>query len=199
MDKGTDTGSGLDLDLPEVHARSLLHTGAIVAATTPDDLGRPTPCEGWDVAALLHHLVTGNCWVTPLVEGSSIEEVGDRFDGDVLGDDHVAAYNRSAHDAAVAFQADGALEAMVKVSYGPVPGHVYCGHRTIDALVHGWDLAVATEQPTELPAALVEACWAIAEPQLEMISASGEYGTTRSLGPDASAQDRLLAALGRTG
>ena len=32
------------------------------------------------------------------------------------------------------------------MSYGPVPGSVYAGHRFIDVLIHGWDLAKATGQ-----------------------------------------------------
>ena len=34
--------------------------------------------------------------------------------------------------------------ASVAVSYGPVPGEIYAGHRFIDVLIHGWDVAKAT-------------------------------------------------------
>ena len=69
-----------------------------------------------------------------------------RLDGDLLGDDPAAAYAASAAAAAAVFRRPGALDAPCAVSYGPVPGSVYAGHRFLDVLVHGWDLAVATGQ-----------------------------------------------------
>jgi uncharacterized protein (TIGR03086 family) len=89
------------------------------------------------------------------------------------------------------------MEAPSAVSYGPVPGSVYCGHRLIDVLIHGWDIAKSTGQSTALPADLVDACWAVVEPQKEMLTASGAFGTTVEVDDDADAQTRLLAVLGR--
>ena len=64
----------------------------------------------------------------------------------MLGADPLGAYDASAAVAAATFEASGALEAPCAVSYGPVPGSVYAGHRFIDVLIHGWDLAVATRR-----------------------------------------------------
>src|SRR5262249_48148544 len=126
--------------LPDVHQDALDHTGRIVRGISADQLGVATPCADYDVRALLNHLVSGNWWVAPLVEGKSIAEVGDKYDGDVVGDDPGRAYDESAASAAAAFNAPGAMEAPVAVSYGPVPGAIYAGHRFIDVLIHGWDL-----------------------------------------------------------
>ena len=64
------------------------------------------------------------------------------------------------------------MEAPCAVSYGPVPGEVYCGHRFIDVLVHGWDVAKSTGQDTTLDPELVEACLEVVEPQLDMLAAA---------------------------
>lgn len=186
-------------ELPEIHRRSLDRTGRIVRAIRADQLGDPTPDDDWDVRTLLHHVVHGNLWVAPLVAGETIDEVGDRFEGDVLGTDFASAYHRSAIDAAQAFLAPGAMDAPCAVSYGPVPGSVYCGHRIIDVLVHGWDLAVATGGDTELPADLVQACLEIVEPQAAELGASGAFGRVVEVEPGAPPQTRLLALLGRRG
>lgn len=185
------------MDLPELHAQALEATGRLVKGTHAEQLGDPTPDDEWDVRTLLNHVVSGNFWVDELVAGKTIEEVGDKLDGDVLGDDHVAAYEQSARMAAAAFKQSGAMERPVAVSYGPVPGEVYAGHRFIDVLIHGWDLAKGTGQDTTLDPALVEACWAVVEPQLDMLSGSGAFGSTVEVPDDASLQTRLLAALGR--
>jgi uncharacterized protein (TIGR03086 family) len=84
----------------------------------------------------------------------------------------------------------------VAVSYGPVPAAVYCGHRFLDALIHGWDIAASTGQDRELPPELVEACWEVIEPQRDMLVGSGMFGTaSEPVGADRQAM--LLALLGR--
>src|ERR1035438_8742120 len=82
--------------------------------------------------------------------GATIEQVGDRLDGAVLGADPAAAYAASARAASDVFRRPGALDAPCAVSYGPVPGSVYAGHRFIDVLIHGWGLAAAGGQDRAL-------------------------------------------------
>jgi uncharacterized protein (TIGR03086 family) len=187
----------MSVDLPEVHARSLAATRKYVAAVGDDQWELPTPCEDWNVRELVNHIVTGNYWAAELASGLTIEEVGDRLDGDVLGDDPLAAYDDSAVRAAAVFRVEGAMDAPCAVSYGPVPGSVYCGHRFLDVLVHGWDVARSTGQDTRLDPELVVACWAVLEPQLEMLQGSGAFGTAVVVPDDADPQTKLLAALGR--
>jgi uncharacterized protein (TIGR03086 family) len=185
------------MELAEAHAQALADARPRVAAINGDQWGRDSVCEGWDLRTLVNHLVSGNLWVPELVGGRTIEEVGDRLDGDVLGSDPMAAYDESAMVAAAAFKEPGAMERPVAVSYGPVPGEVYAGHRFIDVLVHGWDIAKSTGQDSTLPADLVDACWAVVEPQLEMLAGSGAFGSDHEVPPGADPQTRLLSVLGR--
>jgi uncharacterized protein (TIGR03086 family) len=189
----------MTFDLPDVHARAVANTQRIVDAVTPDKMHNPTPCDGWDVAELIHHIVYGNLWVGPLVAGETIEQVGDRFEGDVVGDDIAAAHRASGAVAVDAFNAPGAMDAPCAVSYGPVPGSVYCGHRFIDVLVHGWDLAVGAGGDTELPPDLVDACIEVILPQADLLGGSGAYGSSSDPGDTVPPQTRLLALLGRKG
>lgn len=186
------------LDLLDAHHRALEETGLLVARVGPEQWALPTPCTLWDVRTLVNHLVSENLWVAPLVAGRTIAEVGDRFEGDVLGDDPVEAYEASATDCDEAFAAPGALGAPIAVSYGPVPGADYCGHRLLDLVVHGWDLAVATGQDATIDPELAERCWEVVEPQLAFLEASGVFGPPVAVPADAPVADRLLGALGRT-
>jgi len=190
-------------DIAALHRRALAATEKIVAGISPDQWGAPTPCAEWDVRGLLNHVVTGNWWAAALAGGATIEQVGARLDGDVLGADPLRAYQRSAEGAAAAFDAPGALSAPCAVSYGPVSGELYAGHRFIDVLVHGWDLAVATGQDATIEPELAEECWAVVEPQLAMLQGSGQFGRAEAeaSAADPSAADpkaRLLTALGRS-
>jgi uncharacterized protein (TIGR03086 family) len=185
------------VDLPKVHQKALEHTGRYVAGVKDSQWHDATPDDEWDVHQLVNHVVSGNFWVTPLVEGKTIEEVGDKYDGDVLGDDPSSTYEQSAKEAAAAFNAAGAMQKPCAVSYGPVPGEIYAGHRFIDVLIHGWDLAKATGQDTTLPADLVEACFEVVEPQRELLAGSGMFGSDVKVPEGADRQTQLLAELGR--
>lgn len=187
------------LDLPKLHSDALDETGSSVASVRDDQWHLPTPDDDWDVRKLVNHIVAGNFWVAPLTTGSTIEAVGDRLDGDVLGGDPLGAYRRSAAEADTAFHRTGAMEEPANVSYGPVPGAVFAGHRLVDVLVHGWDLAVAVGLGTDLRPDLVDACLAVVEPEAEMLAASGAFGTDHHVPDGASPQTRLLALLGRHG
>src|SRR5215470_19873608 len=162
-------------DIAELHAKALDATGMIVAGIPPGCWHAGTPCDGWDVRALVNHVVSGNLWAAELAAGGTIEGVGDRLDGDVLGPDPVGSYTASAKAAAAVFRAPGALDAPCAVSYGPVPGSVYAGHRFIDVFVHGWDLAAATGQDTTLDTDLIAACQRVLEPQLELFRGAGAF------------------------
>jgi uncharacterized protein (TIGR03086 family) len=179
-----------------LHRRALEATGAIVANVRADQMDRDTPCAGWTVRELLNHIVAGNLWAVELGSGKTIADVGDSLDGDVLGDDPRAAYDTSAEAAAAVFEAPGALDRPCAVSYGPVPGSMYAGHRFIDVFIHGWDLAKATGQPTDLDPVLVQECWDVLRPQLAPFQGSGAFGTEQQP-KDDSPQATLLAALGR--
>ena len=113
-------------------------------------------------------------------EAAPSNRVGSRLDGDLLGDDPAAAYAGSAAAAAAVFRSPGALDAPCAVSYGPVPGSVYAGHRSLDVLVHGWDLAAATGQDDTLDPELMEPCRQVIEPQL------GAFRSAGALGPEVA-------------
>lgn len=183
--------------ITELHEGALAATGAIIARISRGQWAEPTGCPEWDVRALANHVVAGNLWAAELAAGKTIDEVGARLDGDLLGADPVSAYAASAAAAAGAFAVPGALDAPCAVSYGPVPGSVYAAHRFVDVLIHGWDLAVVTDQDSALDPGLVEACLKIVEPEADQLRASGMFGRAVAVPDHADPQTRLLAILGR--
>jgi uncharacterized protein (TIGR03086 family) len=184
-------------DIARLHREALGATRQVVAGIRRDQWTEPTPCDGWNVRDLVNHIVVGNWWVAELAKGRTIDEVGSKLDGDQVGAVPLDAYDQSAEAAAAAFDLAGALDAPCAVSYGPVPGSVYAGHRFIDVLVHGWDLGVATGQDPAMDPVLVDACWEEVQPQAEMLRGSGMFGADIPVPDQADRQTRLLAALGR--
>ncbi|MDP8962224.1 MAG: TIGR03086 family metal-binding protein, partial [Actinomycetota bacterium] len=164
------------MDVRELHSRALDFFGELVAGVPEDAWNNPTPCDEWDVRALVNHNISENWWATELLDGKTIDEVGDRFDGDLLGTDPVEAYDASAEAVRWVLAPLEDLDSSVEVSYGPVPARRYLEHRYVDLLVHGWDLAVATEQDSALPPELVESAYEAMSAQREQVRESLAFG-----------------------
>ncbi|MDO7869082.1 TIGR03086 family metal-binding protein [Nocardioides jiangxiensis] len=162
----------------------------------PDDAwAAPTPCAEWDVRALVNHVVGEELWLPPLLAGRTIAEVGDRFDGDLLGADPKAAGRRAAGAAAEAGEgvADGQR---VQLSYGEEAASEYLMQLAADHLVHGWDLAAASGQDRRLDPELVDAVAAWFRDREDMYRAGNAIGPRATSAGDPQAE--LLAAFGRT-
>lgn len=186
-----------DIDLRDAHDRALATFGERVRGVPDDSWDSPTPCSEWSVRDLVNHNVAENLWAGELLAGRTIEEVGDRFAGDQLGDDPVGAYERAAQSARDAAAAADVLERPVHVSYGPIPGSAYLDHRYIDLLVHAWDLAAATGQDPDLPEDLAEAAYETMRDQEAQVRASGVFAEEAEAPDDATTTERLVAFLGR--
>lgn len=184
-------------DAAELYRRAVEEFGARVDEVPTDAWHRPTPCEEWDVRALVNHLVGEDCWVVPLLAGASLEEVGDRFDGDLLGDDPQRAWREAAAGGVAAVSAPGALERRVHLSSGLTPAPEYAMQLFADHLVHAWDLSVAVGADDALPEDLVATCGRWFADRQEAYRQAGVIGPPAPVDPGADAQTRLLAAFGR--
>ncbi|MFJ4675110.1 MULTISPECIES: TIGR03086 family metal-binding protein [unclassified Kitasatospora] len=184
-------------DLLALHARALEHFGALVRAVPADGWRAPTPCTDWTVRQLVHHLTSEQLWAPELLAGATVAEVGDRFDGDVLGDDPVAAWTAAADAARAAFAAPGALERTVHLSYGERRAAGYAREMTVDAVVHAWDLAQGIGADATVDPAAAEFALAELSRQADSLAASGLFADPVPVPPDADAATRLLGLVGR--
>lgn len=180
----------------EAFRRSVAEFDRRVAAIGDDQWSAATPCEAWDVRALVNHVVAEDLWAPPLLAGQTLEEVGDRFDGDVLGDDPKAAWS-DASEAAVAAVDAAPAERPVHTSMGEITAAQYVPQIHVDHLIHAWDLARAVGADETLPADLVAAALVMLEPMEPMLRASGSFGDRVEVADEAGAQERLLALCGR--
>lgn len=168
-----------------------------VRSVAPDQWHKPTPCADWDVRQLVNHLVVEQLWAPLLLDGATVDDVGDRFDGDQLGDDPVAAWASAAAASREAFAAPGALRRSVELSYGRRPAQGYCQEMTMDLTVHAWDLARAIGVDEKLDEELVSGALAFIEPQIDQLAGTGLFAPPVEVVRDADGQTRLLALLGR--
>ena len=142
-----------------IHRRAMSQTESVVAAVHPGQLGQPTPCAEYDDRALLSHMVGGLNRVAIAGEGGDALARPARAD-DVPDDGWLAAYRAAAARAAAAWADDARLDAVVELPWGKIGGRFAIAGYIQEILTHGWDLAKATGQPTELNPEL--ATWVLA-------------------------------------
>jgi uncharacterized protein (TIGR03086 family) len=184
-------------DAIDVYRRAVEAFGQRVMAVGPDDWARPTPCSEWSVRDLVRHLVYEELWAPPLLAGATIAEIGDRFEGDILGAEPQAAWKEAAAAALDAVSPDS-LGRTVHLSFGDFPGGEYLGQLTADHVIHAWDLARGTGGDDRLDPDLVQFVHDFIAPQVEQWAAAGVFAAPVEVPPDADLQSKLLAMTGRT-
>jgi uncharacterized protein (TIGR03086 family) len=187
------------MDLLARHGRAMEEFDRRVRSVPDGRWGDPTPCEGWDVRTLVNHLVHEQLWAPHLLAGETLEQVGDRYEGDLLGDDPVAAWERTSREAREAFVRPGAVAGTVHTSMGELPAEEYTHQMTLDLAIHGWDLARAIGADEALDPRLVKELLETWEPRRDLLASSGVFAPPVDVPDDAPPQVRLLAVLGRDG
>ena len=155
-----------------------------------------TPCTEWDVRAVVNHVAGEFLWVPEMLAGRTIADVGDRLDGDVLGDDPLQTLVAAHRSAVAAAQEPGAMARTVHLSFGDMPGAAYIKQMAIDSTIHSWDLARGTGGDDRLDPELVDYSYADLQHSAEDWRGAGAFGPERD-SADGSAQARLLALTGR--
>jgi uncharacterized protein (TIGR03086 family) len=176
--------------------RALQAALAIVAKVGPGDLDAPTPCESWDVRALVNHFVGTTRWWAAIIDGADTPA-----DADYVAGDFVAAYEESIRIAITAFAAEGALDKTVRLPFGEFPGAALRDLAAMEQLTHGWDLARAIGQSADLDPELAD--WLLGTARLaitaELRGPAGQalFGPAVEAPAGAGPADQLAAFLGR--
>lgn len=171
-------------------------TRQVLAGVTPEQLSQPTPCAQWTVSDLINHIVGGQDFFASGASGSAPSG----GDTDFASGDYLAAFDSGTQRALAAFQADGVMEKMLTLPFGQMPGAAFVGLAATDTFAHGWDLAKATGQDTDLAP---ELAGQLLEGAKQMIAPAFRSEDGAVFGPEqtapegASNADRLAAFLGR--
>jgi uncharacterized protein (TIGR03086 family) len=144
---------------------------------------------------LVNHVVGEDLWTQPLLSGKTIADVGDQFDGDLLGDDPGGRSRAAAAEATEASAKHLPEGGMVNVSWGQIPAEEYVSQLAADHLIHAWDLAAATGQSRDLDPDLVADVAQWFTPNEEMIRSAGVIKEHQDLAGDP--QTDLLSGYGR--
>lgn len=192
-------GTGVS-DLIAEHAR-VMHTSAgIVAQAGAADLDRRTPCAGWDLRALLGHMIGQNYGFAAAVEGDRDPAV---FDDRPVGDDPVGDYRAGVDRALTAFAAPGLPERevfMAVIRGGlTLPGATVVRMHLVDYVVHGWDVAKTLGVAAAYDPDVLQVALAVAQAVPDAARSDDERAPFRPTVETSSADllDQVVANLGR--
>lgn len=171
--------------------------GSLLASVPADGWTQPTPCADWTVSELANHVVGEHLWAPHILAGETIESVGDRYDGDVVGEDPHGSWSRATARSVPAFEGVADDEQPVHLSFGTVPADEYCNQMLLDLVVHGWDLAMALRAAPDLDAQAVATALAYCRARADMIAGSGVFAAPVAT-DSGSDLDQLVALLGRS-
>ena len=182
----------------EALERAFASTKQVLAGVKPDQLDEKTPCESWDVRRLINHIVGGSHWFAASTEAG---ESPAQSDTDYAAGDFVGAFDDGSAKAVAAFGAPGAQEKMIQLPFGTFPGAAFMALATTDTFTHGWDLARATGQDSnldpELAAQLLEGARAFIPDAFRGPEGVAPFGPKVDVAEDAPAADQLAGFLGR--
>lgn len=170
---------------------------ALADDVTDDRLGLPTPCDGWTVDHLLHHLVGLSA---AFAAAARKEDSGPALDFTGLPAGWRARLDANLDALVTGWREPAAWEGEATAGGVTMPGDVM-GVVALDELVlHGWDLSRALDLPFAADPAHVEACTGFAAALSvpgEEAGREGLYGPVVPVPGDAPAMTRLLCYAGR--
>ena len=181
--------------------RAIGYTLGSLVLVRPEDLTRRTPCDRWNLHALLEHMNDSLLALQEAATGrtvclepvpthahpvAAVTTLRDRACG-LLGD-----WNRA--------QSSGdraGTDALVSVGGLPVTASLVAAAGALEIAVHGWDVSQACGRPRTIPAPLAAELLDLAPLLVRRADRRCRFGPPVDAGAHDALGDRLVAFLGR--
>jgi uncharacterized protein (TIGR03086 family) len=166
----------------------------------PDQLGLPTPCQDWDVRALVNHLMFWSAFRSELAARKQTAPADDPIteETDFTRDGEWATTLETQLGRATAAWAEpGATEGNTGLAGGSMPAPVIGMMMVGELVVHGWDLATATGQRLEVDDEIVLAVHQATGAMADQGRSYGVFGDEVPVAAGASPLDKVLGVSGR--
>lgn len=172
-----------------------------LAAVGQDDWDTPSTCPGWTVRDVAGHVTWAqrqlHAWATGTPDPAPSGGPGTPHPAAVLGaGDPLAEYRKARAEANAVLTEETLARKITLPGMGEVPIAAVVALLQCDTAVHTWDLGHPLGQQVELPDDVVAAAheWALRH----AVRMPGFFGAEVTPPPDADAQTRMLAYVGRT-
>lgn len=152
--------------------------------------------QGGTLRSIVNYHAYDDAWVPDTLAGKTIEEVGGKYDGDLLGDDPKVSWHAITDKAIAAVKALDNPEKKVYLTYGEFPACDYLWHIATFRMLRAVSIARFIGVDDTLPPELIDGMMKILEPNAEQLRQWGVFTEQAPVSDDASAQDKLLALTG---
>lgn len=184
------------MDSKELFRQTLAQATAAVQTSHPHHFNNATPCSDWNCRALLSHILYELSWVEDILEGKTIAQVGSKYEGDLLKDNHHQNWHRAAHKAMDAVNKSDP-NTMVHLSYGDVKADDYIKEIATDLLIHSWDLGQSLQYSLIFEPQSAQTIYNTIFARKNEYVASGLFGQPQQVPKNSRLQTKLLALVGR--
>jgi uncharacterized protein (TIGR03086 family) len=138
-----------------------------------------------------------NQCVPKVLAGEAELTTNPEFDGDLLGDDLAANYERLAAEANASVRAHAELDQTVHLSYADVPASGYLSDISLNRTMALYDAAALTGLEPHLPDEAIREIHKIATQNDELLRRMGIFPPEIAVSSNAVPEDRFLAYIGR--
>ncbi|MEX2971621.1 TIGR03086 family metal-binding protein [Streptomyces sp. C184] len=170
----------------------------LLSGLNPALLGRPTPCDAYDLRALLSHTVGAIHRIAYIGEGGRGMDVPATA-GVIADSDWAGALGRARARAAAAWADDDKLDREYEVPWGMAAGRNALSGYVMETVTHTWDIAQVIAPEAELDQELGHLAFTIAQKVLPAEPRGDEtpFAAVRPVPDDADVHRRLAGWLGR--
>lgn len=165
----------------------------LVLGVANEQLSGPTPCTEYTIGDLIDHVDLVAQGATALARGSEVPDtVYSHLEPDWQETlvQHLLALGEAWNEPA-------AWEGIGKVPGSDLSNTTWGKITLTELVVHGWDIAIATGQPFDLPEHTLQACFEHAAVFVPNAPLPDLWGPPIEVRPDAALLDRILAITGR--
>lgn len=182
--------------MPEVLSDAVAAVLPIVRAAGDADPDDRTPCREWTLADLTRHAIGTTAGLARLGRREPLD-AEDPWGAPTSDRPWPDQLSTQLGDLASAWSQPVAWEGEVDMGGSMMPAGMVGDMALAEVLLHGWDLARATDQRLEVPDPIAGELRRGVEETAEMGRQMGAYGAAVPVHDDASDLDHALAAAGR--
>ncbi|MFE2187714.1 TIGR03086 family metal-binding protein [Streptomyces asiaticus] len=185
------------MDTIEALADAYEQTRECVANLAISDFAMPTPCPGWDVRAVLGHIVSDTWMFTRVNHVGAFDEDEDDKDG-LIGCQLISDLDAAAAANLASWRNPGAFEGDRTYPFGTFPATQAALINLQEVVVHNWDIAKTVGRKLVIDEEVGNSLYDLFRSlPLDVFRARGAFGPEVSVARSAPILDRLVALLGR--
>lgn len=184
------------MDSKQLFLNCIEKADEVIGKLKVSDFNKPTPDEGWNVNRLLVHMFYELYWISDIISGISIEEVGYSYDNIFVDHSFKKKWDIGCDRAKKVIE-EAEFSQNEYLSFVVVTNEDYINQISGEMLIHAWDLAKAINYPLVLGEQLAQKIYQLVKPKVDSMQLSGMFKRI-NVSENADITTKVLALYGRS-